>query len=163
MEKSKTCDPLDDKFVEVQIKMSKYKYSEEVSNFLLGVTGSGKSTFINYMMGVQFNRTLKGSNYLLTPKDEDLMGNRPNISHSKGSCTEYPEIYEHEGVIWHDSAGFLDTKGAQKEILNAYCNSKMFKWGHRARIILVIEQSSLYASRGSDIVEAANRLNSLFG
>jgi energy-coupling factor transporter ATP-binding protein EcfA2 len=81
MEKSKTCDLLDDKFVEVQIKMSKYKYSEEVSNFLLGVTGSGKSTFINYMMGVQFNRTLKGSNYLLTPKDEDLMGNRPNISH----------------------------------------------------------------------------------
>jgi energy-coupling factor transporter ATP-binding protein EcfA2 len=102
------------------------------------MTGSGKSTFINYMMDVLFNYEEKRSNYILTPTDQNSNQARPKIGHTKTSCTEVPEVYESNGIIWHDPAGFLDTKGIEQEILNAYCNAKMFKRGSRARIILVV-------------------------
>ena len=61
-----------------------------------------------------------------------------------------------------DSAGFLDTKGLEQEILNSYATAQLFKQGSRVKIVVVIEQSSLLSFRGKAIIDVANTLHKLF-
>ena len=61
-----------------------------------------------------------------------------------------------------DSAGFLDTKGAEQEIISSYATAKLFKRGSKTKIIMVIEIASLISTRGKIIADVANRLAELF-
>lgn len=56
----------------------------------------------------------------------------------------------------------MDTRGITQEIINAYCNAKMFRLGSKAKIIIVVEVSSLLSARGGAFVDVALRLRELF-
>ena len=56
----------------------------------------------------------------------------------------------------------MDTKGVHQQILNSYCNARMFKVGSKARIIIVVEYFSLMHARGGAFVEVASMLRDLF-
>ena len=62
-----------------------------------------------------------------------------------------------------DAPGFLATTGVIQEILDSYCNAKMFKVGSRAKIIIVVEWFTLYSGRGGVIIDLAAKLQQLFG
>lgn len=66
-------------------------------------------------------------------------------------------------MVLYDPPGFLDTKGARQEILNSYCNAKMFRVGTKAKIIILVELSSLMSGRGGAFADVAVRLRQLFG
>lgn len=82
------------------------------------------------------------------------------IGNTNESCTVIPSIYESKDkdFIFYDPPGFLDTKGAKQEILNSFANAKMFKKGSKAKIILVVEQGSIYSARGGPLVGMAHIL-----
>ena len=65
----------------------------------------------------------------------------PVIGNTSTSCTDIPSSYQDPrgGIEYIDPAGFMDTKGDEQEIINAYANARMFKRGTRAKIVLVIE------------------------
>ena len=67
-----------------------------------------------------------------------------------------------EGMYIVDPAGFLDTKGVTQEIINSYANAKMFQKYGRVKILIVIEQSSLFSARGGSLVDVAKRLKEFF-
>ena len=63
--------------------------------------------------------------------------------------------------MFFDPPGFLDTKGVEQEILNAYSNSKMFTVGRKAKIVIVLGYGSLIELRGQQLIEIARRLRDL--
>ena len=79
------------------------------STYLLGLTGSGKSTLINYLMGAMptFER-IKGGFWKI---QNETSGKYPHIGSNLKSCTTFPAIFKIEKNCLVDSAGFLDTKG----------------------------------------------------
>ena len=66
-------------------------------------------------------------------------------------------------MIIYDPPGFLATTGVYQEILDSYCNAKMFKVGSKAKIIVMIEFPTLQSSRGKGLADVAVQLHSLFG
>jgi len=65
-------------------------------------------------------------------------------------------------MVIYDPPGFFSTTGIHQEILDSYCNAKMFKVGSQAKIIIVIEQSSLMSTKGRAVVDVAVQLFKLF-
>ncbi|CAM0117346.1 DUF4116 domain-containing protein [Rhabdochlamydiaceae symbiont of Dictyostelium giganteum] len=72
--------------------------------FLLGNTGSGKSTTLCYLRGDQM--ILKGNGYQSSTDKEHLIGNNHETS-----CTFFPNISIKEGLVLVDFPGFADTHG----------------------------------------------------
>ena len=72
------------------------------------------------------------------------------------------ELTPIDGKVFCDSPGYKDTKGVHQEILNSYCNARMIRVGCRAKILLVVEVSSLKSARGGNFVELAQLLAKLF-
>ena len=63
-----------------------------------------------------------------------------------------------KNLILYDPPGFFDTKGVHQEILNSYCNAKMFKVGIKAKIVIMVEISTLQSARGGAFVNVTKRL-----
>lgn len=127
---------------------------------MLGLTGSGKSTFISCYCGANLTFTKKHGKYRIENDDENKF---PKIGNTNLSCTTIPSLYTSpEGTVFYDPPGFLDTRGITQEIINAYCNAKMFRLGSKAKIIIVVEVSSLLSARGGAFVDVALRLRELF-
>lgn len=62
----------------------------------------------------------------------------PQIGNTNVSCTTIPQYYSYGSLTFYDPPGFMDSKGVNQEILNAFANSKMFRPGMRAKICIVI-------------------------
>jgi hypothetical protein len=73
-----------------------------------------------------------------------------------------PNIFNDGEEYYLDLAGFMDTKGEAQEIINAYVNSKMFRRGSKTRILLVVEEGTLRATRGQNLVGLTARIQNLF-
>ena len=61
-----------------------------------------------------------------------------------------------------DPAGFMDTKGALQETMNAYSYARMFQRGAQTKLIIVMEFSTLQSGRGGNVPDVAKRLLNLF-
>ena len=99
---------------------------------VLGNTGSGKSTFISFLNGAEFDSKKSKVNVNITHKDPS---GHPEIGNSTKSCTFIPKSYGK----FVDSAGFEDSFGPVREILNNYATAKLFKQGRKVKIILLIQ------------------------
>jgi hypothetical protein len=57
-----------------------------------------------------------------------------------------------------DAPGFLGTTGPIQQILDAYCNAKMFRVGKKAKIIIIVEVFTLYSARAGGLIDLAVKL-----
>lgn len=156
---------LESSILETQRKMEKFKVNQDATFiYLLGLTGSGKSTLINYLMGAKDKLKYEkraGKYSIFNDNETDY----PKIGNAKTSCTDIPAAYAslRGDSMYVDASGFMDTKGDIQEILNGYFNAQMFKRGVKTKILLVVELSTLNDSgKGRVLCDIASRLLELF-
>lgn len=136
-----------------------YANNQDVT-FVLGLTGSGKSTFINYMTGMKFKygSTTAWSNVKCI-EDESA-----EVGHTHSSCTTKPEMIFHGGLTFCDCPGFCDNRGIDSDIANIISISHAAKICQNIRgIILCVEYDAFRALRGSLISETIQRVQHFLG
>ena len=134
---------------------------------LLGNTGVGKSTMLNYVCGKKL--ILKENKYV--ELDRKFMGENTDdgefalIGHGNQSVTFTPGIFElkidEETLFLCDCPGFTDSRGAEINIANSVNISTMMKQAKSVRFVLLFSHSDLTEKRGKNIKELSNWLNKL--
>ena len=156
-----TLEELEKSIEDVHQKMKRFYLNQDTTTcFLLGLTGSGKSTFTNYILGANLTYKKKLAKWEIVNEESDKK--YPEIGNTPTSCTVTPSTFMTEGMCIVDPAGFLDTKGVIQEIINSYANAKMFQRYGRVKLLIVIEQSTFLSARGGGLVDVAVRLRELF-
>ena len=113
---------------------------------ILGNTGAGKSTFVNWLHGCKMQQVKKnkvpglkgtGKVVIVAPGTEptEIMA----IGHSKASMTFIPGIQRDSNFVYVDCPGFLDNRGSSVNVANA-TNIKLTV--SRAKTVKVRRQSS---------------------
>jgi hypothetical protein len=141
------------------------KYADE-SNLILviGGTGSGKSTIINYLAG-QTMREITKEEFLepVIEADNPIMA----VGHdSFRSLTDLPQLYSDSNtkLTYCDCPGFSDTRGAEVDIANGYAIKSIIENARSIKAVLVIvNYHALYADKGRSVKETLMNLNQLFG
>ena len=101
----------------------------------MGLTGAGKSSMTCYLCGETINVQNTGLGYKLHHSNAKL----PQIGNTPASCTTIPGFFKTpDNMTIYDPPGFSATTGVYQEILDSYCNAKMFKVGSRAKIIIMV-------------------------
>lgn len=134
---------------------------------LAGVTGSGKSTLVNYMLGKPLysipKKHTKLFEIVLEQNEEDA--HDCIIGHTMHSQTDFPQKYtnkEKKLIIW-DTPGLEDSRGAKADILNCVFINKILKNNKGAKILFIIEEGSLFGNgRSKSFKQMITRIFELF-
>ena len=136
---------------------------------VVGNTGAGKSTFVNYIMGCELetvNLRVKGK---LTPvcmvSETSDVKEVMSIGHRKTSHSFVPELEEAKDMnaVVVDCPGFLDNRGAEISIANAANIKAVMARADGVTLVAVLNYHSLEADRGRGVRELLDTLLSLFG
>lgn len=141
---------------------------------VIGNTGAGKSTFVNWLAGCQIEQATRADAGLTEGNlAQKIMRVKPgtfpteimHIGHANKSATFLPEVFDDKslGISHCDCPGFLDNRGAEINIANA-CNIKqMVGKASSVRTLVLINFNSLKADRGRGVKELLRILQDLFG
>lgn len=139
----------------------------------IGNTGSGKSTFGNYLSGCEMVRKEAkllglaelGKVVIVKGKGEggpidEIMP----IGHTRNSMTFLPEIAEDSsGSHYCDCPGFLDNRGFEINTANAVNIKAAFMRAQSLKIVLLINYHSLKADRARGLDQMIKICEDLFG
>ncbi len=122
------------------------KYDNTV--FVMGPTGAGKSTLINYLAGKELFFQLKNYKPGIFPKEENEIA---YIGRGGGSTTLTPNIWhantsDFADVTFIDCAGDFDSSGTIVEIINSKIKTIIAQNVNNAKILIVSSQDSIGAS-----------------
>ncbi|NGX59786.1 MAG: GTP-binding protein EngB [Chlamydiae bacterium] len=151
----------------MDIDQRKYEENSNVDGkdivLLIGNTGAGKSTLINYLFECKMRRRA-ASPEEVTPVIE-CEAPIAAIEHGMVSGTVYPTEHFHEksGVHFYDCPGFMDTGGSAKNIINAVAIKNLAVHAKSVRIMVVIDYHSLIANRAREIVHTISIIHNLIG
>jgi len=134
---------------------------------VMGITGSGKSTTINYLLGHKIVER-RGIGY-----DVDIgniIGEHSSQVAEIGndnykSATLYAQCYSNNrsSAVYCDCPGFLDSRGIEEQIVVEISRELAVKMCKSvAGIIMVIDYSSIISSRGQAFKQLCTILNELF-
>jgi predicted GTPase len=136
--------------------------SNEDTVFIMGNTGVGKSTTINYLCGCKVV-TMVDSDFL-----ERLEVVNPiegcAVGHGGDSLTRYlqsvvdPVCNAGSNLVFCDTPGFEDTEGSDVDIANAVAISWTIRLCRSVRLVLLINASMFADQRGVEL----NKLLQLF-
>jgi energy-coupling factor transporter ATP-binding protein EcfA2 len=131
---------------------------------VLGNTGSGKSTFINYLAGQTMHEVTKEE--FLEPvieTDNPIMA----VGHNSfKSLTDHPQLYSDSstGLTYCDCPGFLDSRGPEFDIPNAFAIKTIVEKAHAVKaVIVLVDYNSILAEKGRGLRETITILRQLFG
>ena len=128
---------------------------------VLGNTGAGKSTFINYLAGCQLEEQRVADHVrALVVKDQSL--EVAPIGHG-GSKTFMPHIIEVAGRVYCDCPGFSDNRGAEINIANAVNMKQALSHAKSLRLVFLVDYRSLAVDRGHGFQDLIRTLTALLG
>jgi hypothetical protein len=145
---------------------------------VIGNTGAGKSTFVNYLLGCEMiEKTPEELEALGIEVLDDVVvvkskseGGRCDeimpIGHSKTSKTFIPQIAVdpiHAHLAYCDCPGFLDNRGAEINIANAVNIKRVLQVAKSAKVLVLINYYSLKADRARGLTDMLNICAQLFG
>lgn len=131
------------------------RYAGKKVTMVLGCTGHGKSTLINYLQG----KKLRQVGTSLRPKFEvdptvpqpALLG--PEIGMSISSATEMPGIYElADGSLICDTIGLFDNRGAEQRLLAYMALAFLIKACDVRSILLVLSVGMFGCTRATQLI-----------
>lgn len=125
---------------------------------LLGNTGCGKSTLINYLNGVKYKIVEKG----LKKEAHVVSGEEiARTSHSYTSQTLFPQVIRLPGddYVYCDLAGFEDNRGDEEQICAASSIHLLSKLpGNIKGILVVLDSPGFNSTRGAAFKDTAMAL-----
>ena len=129
---------------------------------VIGNTGSGKSTLVNYLTNkelvVQKPINIKKEGALvIDSKDKSC-----EIGHMNQSKTTIPNRDATTSTIYWDCSGFRDTRKFKADVINQVYINNIFKNTEKIKVLVLIDQPNLDASRGGAFDEILSTLNSMF-
>ena len=134
---------------------------------VMGRTGAGKSTLINYLQGYTFSRTEDENtgDFILDklPMDSPPLDS-PEIGHGSPSKTLYPDIYPlSQNTYVCDTAGFGDNRGETEKLFAFLAIQIVVKAAAQVKaVVAVVEEAELGPGRGAAFKEIAQTLSSMF-
>ena len=141
---------------------------------VIGNTGAGKSTMVNFIAGCTMERVtrkkagLTGGNLkqkIVRTAADSARKEVMKIGHSNQSQTFTPDVAHDNatGFTFCDCPGFLDNRGPEINIANAVNIKQTIGMALSVRVIVLINYHSLVADRGRGIKELIHILRDLFG
>ena len=134
---------------------------------IIGNTGAGKSTCVNYVDGCTLQRVSlsdggRGPKVVRVAPDSprpELM----RIGHTDKSQTFVPDVRPGHEFVYCDCPGFLDTRGAEINIANAVNIKATVSRAKSTKVLVLLNYKTLGAKRGGGLQELADILVPLFG
>ncbi|XP_047143839.1 uncharacterized protein LOC124817601 [Hydra vulgaris] len=110
----------------------------------VGLTGSGKSTLINYLCRKELKVDEDDNIVLKNPSDQSAM----QIGTTSVSETSLPKFCEFENVLFYDLPGFRDTRGVLENLLNSAIIKNIIENADTTIIVFVVSEDEIIAGRG---------------
>ncbi|WP_341755613.1 hypothetical protein [Candidatus Tisiphia endosymbiont of Ptychoptera albimana] len=134
---------------------------------IVGTSGVGKSTLINYLNGSELAGEYIDGKLKIKLISNSLPGGF-NIGHSTNiSETLYPEVYSPDGANYSfvDSPGFGDSRGAAIDIANLFFRKYVTEGVSNIKILLVCSYSDLTdpTGRGANFFKSYKALGNFCG
>ncbi len=134
---------------------------------VVGGTGAGKSTFINYLNGCTMERTNFDGKKVITVKPKSKGGAADSITpigHGKKSMTFIPTYsLSSHGIFFIDCPGLFDTRGSAINIGNAVNTKRILEEMDELSIVILIDGTSIKGARGRLIKQVIDAMSKFFG
>ena len=145
---------------------SKCSSSKNNAIMVLGLTGTGKSTLINYLNGVQLvcKKNAKNAWILDLLKENSSLPCGFEIGNTTASKTLYPAVYspEDKDFSYIDNPGFKDNRNFGVEIANAFFREQITHEVQQLKFLLLLTQQDI-GLRGQQFRESIKAFSSFIG
>jgi ABC-type oligopeptide transport system ATPase subunit len=131
---------------------------------VVGNTGSGKSTFVNYAVGKRLIRDSKTVFGSVTYSCEDYVM-KIGSSATQSETSLFETYYDSTADITYcDCPGFSDTRGALIDIENAFILKSLSSCNTLLKgIVVIISYHSIMSDRGKSLRDAASSVQGIVG
>jgi len=149
------------KISEAELNASQQASGKELV-LVIGKTGAGKSTLINYLVGCQMESSLSPGHLTadISAVDEIM-----EIGHGRASQTEHPKAHfdEESGLCYCDCPGFDDNRGPETDIANAFGIKSITRHAASVRaVVVLVNYHTLKADRAVGLADTIKTTRALF-
>lgn len=125
---------------------------------VIGDTGVGKSTILNFLSGTDLIVKFDG----LKPTLDNAGATNVKIGHEKYSQTSIPTKLVIDKIAFYDCPGFKDNKGEEYEISNSFFVQRLLDIYQRVKLVLIIDESHISEARADKLPKLVKNLHKSF-
>jgi energy-coupling factor transporter ATP-binding protein EcfA2 len=146
-----------------EILDKKIQNLSEHSIIVIGSTGSGKGTLINYLIGTELAclQNQDTGEFIIDKQNKDI-NKEFSISHKSISDTAFPHNKLVGTTQFFDLPGFGDTRGAGQDIANSFSLQEVINVSKQKKIVFVVNDSAITQNRGERFRDMVNNIANAF-